>query len=85
MLTLNHFYNSTLSFSSLRCQVVLPSYLCEDRLLVSSQEVRPLEDVWEETTTQRHPAQLPWDKEGDAEQSQTTGGHQQGQQAHRYI
>lgn len=60
-------------------------YLCEDGLLVSSQEVRPLEDIWEETATQWHPAQLPWDKEGDAEESQTTGGHQQGQQAHRYI
>lgn len=65
--------------------VALSPYLDKDRLLVSSQEVRPLEDIWEETATQWHPAQLPWYKEGDAEESQTTGGHQQGQQAHWYI
>lgn len=62
-----------------------PPYLYEDGLLVSSQEVRPLEDIREETATQWHPAQFPWDKEGDTEESQATGGHQQGQQAHRYI
>lgn len=61
------------------------SYLCEDWLLVPSQEVRPLQDIWEETAAQWYPAQLPWDKEGDAEESQTTGGHQQGQQAHWNI
>lgn len=42
------FYQTT---HCLLYQHSLPPYLGEDRLLVSSQEVRPLEDIWKETAT----------------------------------